>query len=105
YYISYNAYVGHQINSEVWNETLGNNLPPLYRNSEPRQSELPLLFDETNWYGPPYGGYEYSFSLHMYGGETPAGGNAVYGDGHASWRGWEDMIKVVDVPGAFARYY
>jgi prepilin-type processing-associated H-X9-DG protein len=103
YFISYNVYAA-QPNAVSWSNALGNNLPPLYRDTEPRLSELPLLFDETNWYGPGYGGYGYVFSLHYYNGANPAGGNAVYGDGHVAWRGWSDMIKVVDA-GDFIRYY
>jgi hypothetical protein len=63
-------------------------IAPMIRDTDKGASIRPLLFDEVMWYRPngPYGGDKYSHSVHVERKGVPAGGNAVYGDGHAAWR-------------------
>jgi len=92
-------------NTQSWNTALGNNIPPLVKNSDKRAAEIPLMFDETNHYDPPYVTTStYGYSTHFDRGPTPAGGSALYGDGHATWRPFSEQIKVVDATG-FTRWY
>jgi len=92
--------------TQQWNISLGNNLPPLVKNSDKRSAEIPLMFDETNLYGPPYyGTITYAFSTHYSRGPEPDGGNALFGDGHAEWRPFSNMINVVNYPNSFERFY
>ena len=105
YFISYSIYSGQNADAVLWNETLGNDLPPPVRNDEPRSSEIPILFDETQWFGFGFGpGNPFRAALHLEDKLTPAGGNAVYGDGHVSWRPFDEMILVTDYS-FFKRYY
>ena len=64
------------------------------KNTDKNLSRLPLVLDNTHWYGPEWGDWGYSGSLHLEGAQVPKGGNAVMGDGHAEWRDWEDMIEI-----------
>ena len=78
YELSYNLYMP-QGNVEAWNNSMGHNLPPLVKNSDKRAAEIPLIFDETNMYGPPYtSGISYGYSLHYTSGPKPDGGNGLY---------------------------
>jgi prepilin-type N-terminal cleavage/methylation domain-containing protein/prepilin-type processing-associated H-X9-DG protein len=81
-------------------------LPPLRTTSDKGASRLPLMFDETNWYGPPYfPGRTHIFSTHFERGPTfPAGGNALFGDGHAEWRPFKSQVIVINDAG-FRRYF
>lgn len=82
-----------------YNDFLGNNIPPLVKNRDRRAAEIPLMFDETVLRPPAQ--YE---ANHLERGPKPAGGNALYGDGHAVWRSFSEMIRVLDHP-SFIRYY
>jgi prepilin-type N-terminal cleavage/methylation domain-containing protein/prepilin-type processing-associated H-X9-DG protein len=75
-----------------WNSWMGYNLPPLRKNSDRRAAEIPLAFDYTLQYGPN----DWTASSHFEGGGKPAGGNILYGDGHAIWKPLSTMMKVVD---------
>lgn len=93
-------------NTQSWNNALNNNLPPLKKNSDKRAAEIPLAFDETNLYGPPYNGtITYGYSTHYTKGPKPDGGNALFGDGHVQWRVFSEMINVVDYPNQFERFF
>jgi prepilin-type N-terminal cleavage/methylation domain-containing protein/prepilin-type processing-associated H-X9-DG protein len=85
--------------TRFWNDYLNNNLPPLVKNSDKRAAEIPLAFDETILRPPAQ--YE---ANHLERGPKPAGGNALYGDGHAEWREFGQMIKVLDYA-SFVRFY
>ena len=63
-------------------------IAPLIRDTDRRASERPLLFDDVLWFRPggKYGSGAFTLSTHVERGGVPAGGNAAYGDGHASWR-------------------
>jgi len=94
YYSSYTIYAGCKMAGYVYLD-LGNNLPPPTKNTDERLAELPLILDETNWYGPAYGPMGYRYSLHYEGGPKPKGGNAVLGDGHVEWRRWDQMVEIL----------
>jgi len=102
--VSYSFYAGNA-SAETYSKVLRNNVPPPFKASDKRLAERPIAFDETNYYAPPYNAWiTYGFSNHFEKAPYPAGGNALFGDGHAEWRGWKQMIKVVDA-GAFRRYF
>jgi prepilin-type N-terminal cleavage/methylation domain-containing protein/prepilin-type processing-associated H-X9-DG protein len=102
--ISYTVYAGN-VNAKFWYQALRNNVAPPFKTRDPRLAERPILFDETDYYAPPYyTSQTYGFSNHFERGPFPAGGNALFGDGHAEWRPWKQMIKVLDA-GAFKRYF
>lgn len=63
-------------------------IKPLRKNSEKNTVRRPLLFDEITFYekGNPYGGTDFQQATHVESGTQPAGGNSVFGDGHAEWR-------------------
>lgn len=75
-----------------WNSWMGYNLPPLKKNSDRLAAEIPLAFDFTLQSGPN----NWTYSAHFEGGTKPAGGNVLYGDGHAVWKPLSMMTKVVD---------
>ena len=106
YHTGYVLYMP-QPNIIAWNNALGNNLPPLVKNRDKRAAEIPLALDETNKYGPPYhSSITYSFSTHFDGkGPKPAGGNALFGDGHAEWRPFDRMIHILEYTNQFERYF
>jgi prepilin-type processing-associated H-X9-DG protein len=84
---------------------LRNNLPPPIKNKDPHLATLPLAFDETDYYAPPYYAFPtYAFSNHYERGPYPAGGNALFGDGHCEWRNWKNMVVVMD-NGTFKRWF
>ncbi len=86
-----------------YNTTLGNNLPPPEKTTDPDLARLPLMFDET----AVSGGADFTITFHRRN-NTPLGGNALYGDGHVQWRNWGEMILVMYAgggPGTFDRYY
>lgn len=103
--ISYAIYAGNA-QAELYYRVLRNNLPPPYKANERRLSERPLMMDETVYFqvGPYSAITTYGYSNHIERGPIPAGGNALFGDGHAEWRQWKQMIKVVDA-GTFKRYF
>lgn len=103
YMLSYVLYMN-QPNIVAWNNALGNNLPPLIKNRDQRAAEIPLAFDETDWYGPAYGNLGYKYSIHYMRSDEPDGANALFGDGHAEWRSFSDMI-VICSPTDFRRYF
>ena len=72
-----------------WDLAAGTNLPPLVKNSDRRAAEIPLAFDFT-MYSSSEG---YKLASHMEGGQKPAGGNVLYGDGHAVWKRFENMTR------------
>ena len=110
YYMGYAMYMPQGTlatsNTMAWNNALGNNLPPLLKNSDKRAAEIPLMFDETNLYGPPYMSMiTYGYSTHYGKGPKPDGGNALFGDGHVVWRPFSQMIPVVNYPNQFQRFF
>ncbi|MCC7349007.1 MAG: type II secretion system protein [Phycisphaerales bacterium] len=105
YTVGYSIYMP-QGNTIAWNNALGNKLPPLMKNSDKRAAEIPLAFDETNLYGPPYNStITYGYSTHYSKGPKPDGGNALFGDGHVVWRPFSEMIHVVNYPSQFERFF
>lgn len=116
---SYAFYAG---NMHAKRNTRAADLPPPFKLGEKRLSERPIAFDETNFYEPPYWvNRTYGFSNHFErgtGGQRaawaspqrverppfPAGGNALFGDGHVEWRAWRQMVIVVDAT-QFRRYF
>lgn len=101
---SYAFYAGNG-NAELYSASLNNKVPPPFKANEKRLSDRPIAFDETNYYAPPYYSFiTYGFSNHFEKNPTPAGGNALFGDGHVEWRPWKKMIRVVDA-GQFRRYF
>jgi prepilin-type processing-associated H-X9-DG protein len=103
-YIGYCIYAA-QPNAAAWDAALGNRLPPPRKTKDKRLAEIPLLLDETNMYYPPYYPTRtYGFSTHFERGPKPAGGNALFGDGHAGWRPFSSMIPLIKTTG-FERYF
>jgi len=116
--IGYSIYSGNVVARSAWRPL--NNSPPPFRTKDKRLAELPLAFDETQFYSPPYSTFStFAFSNHFDRGTTirragsgsasekppfPAGGNAVFGDGHCEWRAWKQMVRVYD-QGTFKRYF
>lgn len=102
--ISYAIY-SNNLDATFWYQALKNNLKPPVKNRDTRLAERPLAFDETDFYSPPYYGFKtYAFSNHFERGPFPAGGNALFGDGHVEWRQWKQMVLVRDA-GTFKRWF
>ena len=86
-----------------WNDSLNalnpnrNSPPPRSKISDRLATETPLIFEHT-FYGSIGSDYGWGGSSHMGKFKKPAGGNICYGDGHVSWKRFEDMIKVCDYP-------
>ncbi len=114
--LGYSIYAS-QPNALVWSLALRTKLTPPIKNNEKFSAERPLLFDETVYYGPPvyFTFPTFGYAHHYEGGgpanassrgaRTPVGGNAVFADGHVTFRYFKEMIKVVDDSGGFRRYY
>jgi prepilin-type N-terminal cleavage/methylation domain-containing protein/prepilin-type processing-associated H-X9-DG protein len=92
------GYAFYAHNVWIWNapSELNNNLPPLKKNTDPHSWQIPLIMDETIWYGPPLEPktWGYGWSSHYFHGATPDGGNTLFGDGHVDWHNFNDM-KVI----------
>jgi prepilin-type N-terminal cleavage/methylation domain-containing protein len=93
YNVSYVVFSYHP-QAKSWIDYLAyKEITPLKKNSERHMTTRPLLFDEVNWYGPKYGGYEYIYSMHLEGNLLPPGGSSLYGDGHVVWRRFDASIS------------
>lgn len=104
HYVGYSVYAAQPYGTDN-SILLKNNVPPPFRNNEKRLAERPLMMDETMRFAPPYTlRPTYGYSTHFEKGPTPAGGNALFGDGHVTWRPFNQMIKVVDTQG-FIRWF
>jgi prepilin-type N-terminal cleavage/methylation domain-containing protein/prepilin-type processing-associated H-X9-DG protein len=102
--ISYTIYAGN-VGAKTAYRILRNNLPPPIKYRDPRLSQLPLAMDETCFTSPPWSTFPtYGFSNHYERGPRPAGGNALFGDGHVDWRHWKEM-KIVFDQGTFKRWF
>jgi prepilin-type N-terminal cleavage/methylation domain-containing protein len=114
HFISYAIYTGTTHNAAQWNELrkagnwnngrdAGVDLPPPVRDDDLETAKSPLVFDEIASFGASD---DFSSSLHMTGSDLPTGRNAVFGDGHAAWRPFGEMIILVNSTSpAFKRYY
>lgn len=101
---AYAFYAGNA-SAEFYSTLLRNNTPPPFKANDRKLADRPIAFDETDYYAPPYAiSVTYAYSNHYEKGPFPAGGNALFGDAHAEWRGWKQMIRVLDA-GAFRRYF
>lgn len=93
YNVSYVVFSYHP-QAKQWIDSLKyTEITPLKKNTERNQTTRPLLFDEINWYGPKYGNYGYTYSMHLEGGRIPLGGNSLYGDGHVDWRRFDPAVS------------
>jgi len=102
--ISYAIYAGN-IDALFYSKALQLKISPPMKSRDPRLAERPLIMDETDFYAPPWHFMQtYAYSNHYERGPFPAGGNALFGDGHAEWRQWKQMIRVLDA-GTFRRYF
>jgi prepilin-type N-terminal cleavage/methylation domain-containing protein/prepilin-type processing-associated H-X9-DG protein len=104
HYIGYSIYAAMPIGTEH-SLILKNNVPPPFRSNDRRLAERPLMFDETMRFSSPYTLQPtYGWSTHFERGPLPAGGNALFGDGHVTWRPFKSMVKVMEAQG-FIRWF
>jgi prepilin-type N-terminal cleavage/methylation domain-containing protein/prepilin-type processing-associated H-X9-DG protein len=103
------GYACYQHNVAIWNAPteLNNHLPPLKKNTDPHSWQIPLLMDETIWYGPPIEpkAWGFGWSSHYFHGGKPDGGNTLFGDGHVDWHNFADMKVISGYTGYGVMYY
>lgn len=87
-YLGYSIYAASQ-DAALWNKFPPRNkdLMPPYKANENRLAERPLAMDIVVDYGAIYPGWGYQYSAHLDPRtKKPAGRNALFGDGHVTWR-------------------
>jgi len=105
--IGYSIYAA-QDNAVAWNASLGNRLPPPFKNNERKLADRPLIMDTVIRYGPPYTpGITWGYSSHFNQRTArPGGQHTLYGDGSVRWKTFRDMkIRLVDYRNQFERWW
>ena len=78
---------------------------PVFKTNEKNLSQRPVVADETDFYPASMAAVAtYAYSNHFEVGPLPAGGNALFGDGHVEWRPFKGMTLLYDSSG-FKRWY